>query len=137
MEQGESLEQAAARETFEETGVKVDPEALDLYSIVSLPELSQVYVYFRIELETIPDMRAGPECLEVKMIQESEIELSQIAFPVMIGGESSRKSILFREIRNRSFAIHKLCVEKGVVRSPSRREYNFCRNPRIPDIGSA
>jgi len=131
MEQGESLELAAARETFEETGVKLDPDALELYSIISLPELSQVYVNFRTELDAIPDMQAGPECLEVKMIAENELEFSQIAFPVIVG-EDNLKSILFREIRSRSFAIHKWCVEGGTVRAPGRREYYFGRSHPVP-----
>jgi 8-oxo-dGTP pyrophosphatase MutT (NUDIX family) len=131
MEQGESLELAAVRETFEETGVKIDPDVLELYSIISLPELSQVYVNFRAELDAIPDMQAGPECLEVKMIAENEIEFSQIAFPVIVG-EDNLKSILFREIRNRSFAIHKWCVEGGAVRAPSRREYYFGLSRPVP-----
>lgn len=120
MEEGESLEQAAVRETYEETGVQADPEALELYSVISLPELSQVYVTFRTELDAIPDMRAGPECLEVKMMGESEIEFSEMAFPVIVG-EDTFKSILFREIRSRSFAIHKWCVERGTAQSRIRR----------------
>ena len=129
MEQGESLEQAAARETFEEMGVRVDPDELELYFVISLPELSQVYVTFRTELKAMPEINAGPECLEVKMIQESEIERSQIAFPVMLG-EDSLSSIVFREIRGRSFAIHKWCVEKSTVRSRGSRAYSLTRAVR-------
>src|ERR1700730_15305246 len=39
MERGETLEQAAARETFEEVGVKVSPSELDLYTVTSLDKI--------------------------------------------------------------------------------------------------
>jgi NADH pyrophosphatase NudC (nudix superfamily) len=38
MEQGETLERAAAREALEETGVSIDPEKLTLYAVTNLPQ---------------------------------------------------------------------------------------------------
>jgi ADP-ribose pyrophosphatase YjhB (NUDIX family) len=57
MERGETLERAAAREALEEAGVRIDPERLILYSVSSLPKISEVYVVFRAIAVTIP---AGP-----------------------------------------------------------------------------
>jgi ADP-ribose pyrophosphatase YjhB (NUDIX family) len=48
MENGETTEQAAMRETWEEAGARI--EILGLYSIFSIPHISQVYMLFRGEL---------------------------------------------------------------------------------------
>jgi len=42
LECGETLEQGAARETFEETGVSLDPNQLDLASIINITAIDQV-----------------------------------------------------------------------------------------------
>src|SRR5215218_7978593 len=57
MEQGETLEQAAARETFEEAGVRVPTDDLLLYMITNLPRISEVYVCFR---ANVADDRCRP-----------------------------------------------------------------------------
>ena len=48
MENGESTEQAAARETMEEACARV--ENLTLYGVFSIPHISQVYMMFRATL---------------------------------------------------------------------------------------
>ena len=69
MERGETLEQAAARETFEEAGVQIDPEKLVLYSVssLSLPTISEVYVVFRGVVEG-DSCRAGAESLPIQSV---------------------------------------------------------------------
>ena len=42
LERGETLEEGAARETYEETGVSLDPKRLALYSVLSLATIDQV-----------------------------------------------------------------------------------------------
>ncbi len=80
MENGETTEQAAARETWEEAQARV---AIDsLYAVVSIPHISQVYMLFRGPL-TAPDYQAGTESLEVKLFREDEIPWDEIAFPVI------------------------------------------------------
>jgi hypothetical protein len=102
MEEGESLQQAASREVAEETGVRIGPDRLELYLILSLPEMSQVYIAFRSELETMPILCTGPECLDVAMKRESEVPASQWAFA---GGVCGNPTVLFHEIRRRTFTI--------------------------------
>lgn len=80
MENGESLEECAARETWEEAYAHV--EIHQLYSVYSLPYLNQVYQLFRATLleETFA---TGPESLEVALFSEEEIPWDEMAFPVM------------------------------------------------------
>src|SRR5713226_9032199 len=55
MEQGETAEQAAAREALEEA--QVDVEITSLYAVFSIPHISQVYVIFRGRMRTPPRTR--------------------------------------------------------------------------------
>lgn len=116
MEENESLEQGAAREMIEESGVQVDPAELALYRVVSLPDLSQVYVVFRVQLRTIPPMNPGPESLDVALIGESDLPSEQWAFTNF--HSAARLAELFGEIRSGVFSIHQtrlsgnLCVRR-------------------------
>ncbi len=77
MENGETTAEGAARETLEEAGARV--EILDLYSMVSLPEIDQVYLLFRARLLDL-DFAPGEESLETRLFRESEIPWQQLAF---------------------------------------------------------
>ncbi len=80
MENGESVAQAAARETAEEAGAVVtQPE---LYGIYSIPHISQVYVMFHAPLSA-PTFAAGVESLEVKLYRHTEIPWDTLAFRVV------------------------------------------------------
>lgn len=80
MENGETLEQAAARETFKEACARV--RDLNLYTLFDLPHISQVYLFFRAELADL-DFAAGVESLEVGLFDEKDIPWSQLAFPTI------------------------------------------------------
>jgi ADP-ribose pyrophosphatase YjhB (NUDIX family) len=77
MENGESLQQGAARECFEEALAEV--EIGSLLTLVSLIGAHQVHVFFRAKLRT-PAFGAGPESLEVKLVTPDEIPWNDIAF---------------------------------------------------------
>jgi ADP-ribose pyrophosphatase YjhB (NUDIX family) len=85
MEEGESLEEGAARETLEEAQARVDIE--QLYVTLSLPQISQVYMLFRARLV---DLNFGPgaESLEVRLFNEDEIPWDDLAFRTI--GEALR-----------------------------------------------
>lgn len=70
MENGETLAQAAARETEEEANARIGD--LQLYTLFDLPHISQVYLFFRAELLDL-DFSAGDESLEVRLFDEAEI----------------------------------------------------------------
>lgn len=77
MENGETTAEGAARETLEEAGARV--EVIDLYSMISLPDINQVYLLFRAKLLDL-DFAAGEESLEVALFREADIPWQEIAF---------------------------------------------------------
>jgi ADP-ribose pyrophosphatase YjhB (NUDIX family) len=80
MENHETLTQAAERETWEEACAKVDN--LQLYTVISLPYISQVYIMFRARLIDL-DFAPGSESLDVKLFHPENIPWDELAFPVI------------------------------------------------------
>jgi ADP-ribose pyrophosphatase YjhB (NUDIX family) len=80
MENGESTQDAARRETKEEACARV--EIGDLYCYLNIPHISQVYVIFLARLLDL-DFAAGEESLEVELFHEAEIPWQKIAFPAI------------------------------------------------------
>jgi ADP-ribose pyrophosphatase YjhB (NUDIX family) len=80
LENSETVAEGAARETKEEANAQVTD--LQLYTVFSLPHISQVYTFFRAALEG-PEYSSGPESLEVELFYEQDIPWDQLAFPVI------------------------------------------------------
>jgi ADP-ribose pyrophosphatase YjhB (NUDIX family) len=78
MENNETLQQAAARESYEEALAKV--EIGSLLTVVHVLRAHQVHVFFRAKLPT-PEFGAGPESLEVHLVEPKDIPWADIAFP--------------------------------------------------------
>jgi len=77
LENGEALAAGAVRETLEEARARV---ALgELYTVISLPHIGQVYMVFRARLVDV-DFAPGPESLDVRLFREDEIPWEEIAF---------------------------------------------------------
>lgn len=70
MEAGETTEQAALREVWEESGVRAD--IVSPYSIFSVPKISEVYIIFR-AIVTEETGQYGPETLAYKFFEPDEI----------------------------------------------------------------
>jgi ADP-ribose pyrophosphatase YjhB (NUDIX family) len=77
MENGETLQQAAARESLEEAQARVQIDSL--IAIVHVLHVHQVHVVFRGTLLDA-DVGAGPESLAVGFYEEHEIPWQDIAF---------------------------------------------------------
>lgn len=80
MENHESATEGAMREAIEEANAKV--EITSLYTVYSVPHISQVYMMFLARLLD-PDVSPGPESLEVKLVTEAEIPWDQLAFAMV------------------------------------------------------
>ncbi len=77
LENGETVSEGAARETLEEANARV--EVGDLYTLISLPQIHQVYMMFRARLLDT-DFGPGPESLEVALFDEADIPWETLAF---------------------------------------------------------
>ncbi|EJL84812.1 ADP-ribose pyrophosphatase [Herbaspirillum sp. CF444] len=80
MENGETTTDAAARETEEEAGARI--ELGPLFSLINVPHVHQVHLFYLAELLDL-DYAAGTESLEVALFREEEIPWPDIAFPTV------------------------------------------------------
>ncbi|GAA6167683.1 NUDIX hydrolase [Sessilibacter corallicola] len=103
MENGESMEQGAARESWEEARLTLKNHTL--YQVFSLPHISQVYVFYLSEIASL-DFGPGPESLEVELFTEAEIPWDKLAFPVV---RSTLKDY-FADFPNKEFPIRNSTV---------------------------
>ncbi len=125
LECGETLEEGAARETVEETGVIVDPRHLELQAVINMVEIEQVAVAFRIEVATMPPVHPGPECLDAAFLAEEDIPPGDLAWQSYLGKSTRR---WFREIRSREYSIY-----LGTLGSDQRLEFKS-REYRIRSV---
>jgi ADP-ribose pyrophosphatase YjhB (NUDIX family) len=77
MENGETVQQGAAREMYEETGAT--GEVLHLHSLYNVVPVNQVHLHFYTQLTT-PHYQLTPESTEIVFFTESEIPWDDIAF---------------------------------------------------------
>ncbi len=80
LENGETTAEGALRETREEANANA--EIIEIYTMFSLPHISQVYMFFRAQLLDL-NFSAGEESLEVALFEEHEVPWEALAFPVI------------------------------------------------------
>lgn len=80
MERGESVEEAAHREVWEETGI--DAEILTPYSIFSVPPTNELYIIYRARLRAWNDA-PGHETQAVGWFLPEEIPWDAIFYPAI------------------------------------------------------
>ena len=93
LENGETIAAGAIRETQEEAGARVTIG--ELYTMISLPQISQIYMMFRARLLDL-DFAPGPESLEARLFHEDEIPWEEIAFRTI--GRTLRNYFLDRKL---------------------------------------
>ncbi|HTS20276.1 MAG TPA: NUDIX hydrolase [Casimicrobiaceae bacterium] len=108
LENGETLAAGAARETAEEARAQV--EVGELYTVISLPHINQVYMMFRARLTDL-DFGPGPESLDVRLFDEEDIPWGELAFRTI--GRTLRNFFLDRKVG--AFPVHVSALER---RSP-------------------
>lgn len=103
MENGESVEQAARRETVEEACATL--EDLHLYMMVDVPYINQVHIFYRADMAN-GDFAPGIESLEVKLFDEADIPWSDLAFNTV------RRALecYFIDRRRQEFCVHTDCL---------------------------
>lgn len=78
LENGETLEAGAARESWEEALAQV--EIGTLLAVVNIPEACQVHVFFRARLAGGGAFGVGEESLEARLVEPAQIPWDEIAF---------------------------------------------------------
>jgi ADP-ribose pyrophosphatase YjhB (NUDIX family) len=111
LENGETLVRGAVRETVEEAHARVEPG--ELYTVISLPQIHQVYMMFRSRLLDL-DFGPGTESLEVELFDESEIPWEQLAFRTI--ARTLRNFFLDRRLG--AFKLHVSSIERRAPLPP-------------------
>jgi ADP-ribose pyrophosphatase YjhB (NUDIX family) len=109
MENGETTPQGAARETWEEARARVSN--LELYRIFDVPYISQIYMFYRCDLEQ-GAFGVGPESLACDLYGEGDLPWEEIAFPVV--RETLRE--YFRDARAGHFPVRVSAIERSLRR---------------------
>jgi ADP-ribose pyrophosphatase YjhB (NUDIX family) len=78
MELGETPEEGASREAWEEACAKL--EIIDLLAVYSLRHISQLQLFYRARLVS-PDVSAGIESEEVGLFSFDDLPAGDLAFP--------------------------------------------------------
>lgn len=81
MEKGESLQDSAKREAWEEAYARL--RGLSLLSIYDIKHIGQVHIYWSAKLTNGPQVGPGPESLEVRMFKFDDIPWDELAFPTV------------------------------------------------------
>jgi len=105
MENQESLEEAALRESREEANANLDIQ--NIYSVISLPHINQIYVLYRAKLLDL-DFYAGPESLDVQLFNEEDIPWEQLAFKTI---ERTLKQY-FEDRKQNTFPTHTSVISR-------------------------
>lgn len=80
LENGETLQQGAERETLEEAEARVDIH--DIYTIFNLTHINQVYIFFRGTLLN-GEYGVGEESSDAALFSADEIPWQELAFPTI------------------------------------------------------
>ena len=99
MENDETTEDAAVRETWEEAQAELEITAL--YAVYTLTHVNQVYLVFRGRL-TSPQFGIGIESQEVQLVHPDKIPWDQLAFPVI--QETLQRYV--DDLRSGHFGVH-------------------------------
>ena len=99
LENGETTQEGAARETWEEARARVAVSGL--YTVFNLPHISQIYMFYRAELLD-GSFAVGEESTEAALFSESDIPWQELAFPVI----EKTLELFFKDRSGKDFPVH-------------------------------
>lgn len=106
MENGETTEEAALRETLEEANAHV--QLISLYASTSITHVNQVQMIYLANLPE-PIFSAGAESLEVALFDEADIPWDHIAFTTI----TSTLKQYFQDRKNNTFPLRHLDLNRS------------------------
>jgi ADP-ribose pyrophosphatase YjhB (NUDIX family) len=109
MENEETTEQAAERETLEEAGARIALHGL--FTLLNVPHVHQVHLFYRATLLDL-DYAAGIESLEVRLFDESAIPWQDLAFPTV----TQTLRLFFADHRQASYGLHSHAIARRMDR---------------------
>lgn len=127
LENGETTEQGAIRETWEEARASVALH--QLYGVFNVPHINQVYMVYRGQLLNTT-IASGPESLEVQLFDEANIPWDQLAFSVV---ESTLKQYFI----DRKLQRYPLITETACQRFPNSEPQTNISFPLASEIQQA
>lgn len=109
MENDETTEEAAARETLEEAGARIALQGL--FTLLNVPHVQQVHMFYRAQLLDL-SFAPGVESLDVRLFTEAEIPWDEIAFPTV----SHTLKLFFDDLagqrEGRPFGFHSMDIRR-------------------------
>ena len=129
VESGESLQEAAARELVEETGIAINPEKMIPMSISSVLPINQVYMVFRYPCETELTAQLTEETQDWGWYNEAEAPWDKMAH----GASVKLVEQVYRAIQTQTFFMRVGKMEAGRNRHCS---YVLNDDPEITDCNT-
>ena len=127
LENHETLPECASREAREEACAEL--EQLEPYALVDIPHISQVYMFYRCDLDD-GSYGVGPESLESGLYSKQDVPWDEIAFPTV---HHSLRFYFADRARGR-FEVHTLDLTRMPQRPRDREVTTGDPPPRPPGV---
>ena len=111
MERGETVAEGAALELWEETGIRLAPEALEFYMTGTITFINQVYIGFRASVAS-EDCQPGEEALAVAFYSREECPWDEVAYPEV--NDAIRRA--YDDLERGSFGIYQAEMTQEIYR---------------------
>ena len=111
MERGETVAQGAVRELWEETGVRLAPEALEFYMTGTITFMNQVYIAFRASVAS-EICEPGEEAIAAAFYSREECPWDEVAYPEV--NDSIRRA--YDDLEQGSFGLYQAEMTQELYR---------------------
>jgi ADP-ribose pyrophosphatase YjhB (NUDIX family) len=112
VENYEAPEEAAAREVFEETRIKVDPSRLILSGILTVRHMNQVYLNYRCALGDQVGS-STEEASQVSLLSEGDLPAHEFIYPAVL---IQYLAMFYTSLRTGSFGINSYILDRESAR---------------------
>lgn len=114
LEINESVQEAASRELFEETGIYQKPADLVPFGISSIIPMHQIYLFFHCQCSSFPEAKITPEASDWGWFSEQEAHWEAMAYP-----ESEQHARLtYQWVRDKNFPLFTAkCLDNLILQS--------------------